>query len=353
MSRILGIVGAGIVSSLVLSGTSWALPDRSALSFDENATINYACTHALKQGNSTFQDCVAGQIALLVDHPTPDRSNLAPGRLRAIERKCAYLRNIGIGQYNDCVKEAIVAPEKPNEKGPGDELTVNYAKLFLMDPDGEFAKYTPVAAKSLPLPVEALPAVLPAHLEGKALTGEEMYKKVGESVFVVLAAQSMYDARMQNLVQGSAVAVSDHLLLTNCHVVKNRPKIKVIQGDKQAKATLVGGDMLADRCVLKVEELTLKPIAGIRKVDTLVIGEHVFALGTPVGLERTLTEGLISGFRQTSRANMIQTSAAVSPGSSGGGLFDDHGNLIGITTLASFGIAHDLNFAIAASDFWK
>ena len=76
MSRILGIVGAGIMSSLVLSGTSWALPDRSALSFDENATINYACTYALKQGNDAFQNCVAQQMAALPEHPTPDRSGM-------------------------------------------------------------------------------------------------------------------------------------------------------------------------------------------------------------------------------------------------------------------------------------
>jgi hypothetical protein len=354
MSRILGIVGAGIVSSLVLAGTSWALPDRSALSFDENATINYACTHALKQGNDAFQSCVAGQMAMLSDHPTPDTSALTRGRVRTIDHLCGYLRNVGIGQYNDCVKGAMAAPEKASEKAPDDELAVNYAKVFTADADGDADKLkaTPVVAKSLPPPAEALPA-LPTHVDDKVLAPSELFKKVGDSVFVVIASQSTADARARNFVQGSAVAISDHLLLTNCHVVKDRPKVKVFQGDKQANATLVGGDMATDRCVIKVEDLTLTPITGIRQADTLAIGERVFAIGTPVSLERTMSDGLISGLRKTSRLNMIQTSAAVSPGSSGGGLFDERGNLIGITTLGSFGMAHSLNFAIAASDFWK
>jgi hypothetical protein len=352
MSRILGIVGAGIMSSLVLSGTSWALPDRSALSFDENATINYACTHALKQGNDAFQNCVASQMAMLPEHPTPDTSGLTRGRVRTIDHKCGYLRNVGIGQYNDCLKEAMVAPETPSEKTPGDDLTVNYAKAFTADAETDPGNATPVVAKSLPPPREALPA-FPTRVNDKVLAPAELFKKVGDSVFVVIASQSTADARSRNFVQGSAVAVSDHLLLTNCHVVKDRPKIKVFQGDKQAKATLVGADMATDRCVIKVDDLTLTPITGVRQADTLAIGEHVFAIGTPVQLERTMSDGLISGLRKTSTLNMVQTSAAVSPGSSGGGLFDERGNLIGITTLGSFGMAHNLNFAIAASDFWK
>ena len=82
-------------------------------------------------------------------------------------------------------------------------------------------------------------------------------------------------------------------------------------------------------------------------------GERVFAIGTPNQMERTLSDGLVSGIRREPLRNLVQTSAPVSPGSSGGGLFDERGNLIGITTLGSFGRMQNLNFAIAASDFWK
>jgi Trypsin-like peptidase domain len=356
MSKILGIVSVGIVSSLVLIGTSWALPDRSALSFDENATINYACTHALKQGSDAFQACVAQQLAALPEHPTPDRSGLTRARTITMDRRCGFLRNIGIGQYNDCLKQAIAAPEKPSEKAPDDDLAVNYAKVFTADADADAEAgkpaAVPVVAASLPLPAEALPG-LPIDVADKVLAPSDVFKKVGDAVFVVVATQNMAEARARNFMQGSAVAISDHLLLTNCHVVKNRPKIKIFQGDKSAKATLVGADTATDRCVLRTDDLTLTPITGVRAVDTLAVGERVFAIGTPVSFERTLSEGLISALRKTSRLNMVQTSAPISPGSSGGGLFDERGNLIGITTLGSFGMAHNLNFAIAAADFWK
>ena len=65
----------------------------------------------------------------------------------------------------------------------------------------------------------------------------------------------------------------------------------------------------------------------------------------------TLSEGLISNLRAEGHRNIVQTTAPVSPGSSGGGLFDERGNLIGITT-SQITSAQNLNFAIAASDYW-
>jgi S1-C subfamily serine protease len=62
---------------------------------------------------------------------------------------------------------------------------------------------------------------------------------------------------------------------------------------------------------------------------------------------------LLSGLRHQPGRSLIQTSAAISPGSSGGGLFDEHGNLIGITTLQGIGLAQNLNFAVSAGDYWN
>jgi S1-C subfamily serine protease len=66
-----------------------------------------------------------------------------------------------------------------------------------------------------------------------------------------------------------------------------------------------------------------------------------------------LTQGLISGLRNYDGRNLVQTDAPLSPGNSGGGLFDESGNLIGITTLASRAGVQNLNFAVAASDYWE
>jgi serine protease Do len=75
-------------------------------------------------------------------------------------------------------------------------------------------------------------------------------------------------------------------------------------------------------------------------------------IGNPSGLTSTLSEGIISGLRTQRGVRYVQTSAPISPGSSGGGLFDERGNLLGIT---SFKIedAENLNFAIAAEDYWR
>jgi S1-C subfamily serine protease len=97
-------------------------------------------------------------------------------------------------------------------------------------------------------------------------------------------------------------------------------------------------------------------VAGVRTYDSLEVGEPVYTLGAPVGLELTLSNGIISGRREEQGRHFVQTTAPISPGSSGGGLFDARGNLVGVTTLVLVGREHlnqALNFAIAADAFWQ
>jgi S1-C subfamily serine protease len=82
----------------------------------------------------------------------------------------------------------------------------------------------------------------------------------------------------------------------------------------------------------------------------------VVTLGSPSGLDLTLANGLLSGKREEGALNYVQTTAPISPGSSGGGLFDGRGNLVGITTLVWAGrerLNQSLNFAIPAQAFWQ
>jgi S1-C subfamily serine protease len=346
-----------ILGVFAFSGAAWAIaPDRSALSVEENDTINIACWALAKDGNGAFQSCVARQIAALKRHPTPDLSSLSPSRVQALDGRCGYLRRAGIGEYNDCLKTALEKPQAPAEKTPDDAIAFDYSKVFGNAPGATPAadkpRATKIAARSLPSPAELLPG-LPERIAQKPLSPAELFKKVERSVFVVLATPSEAELRVRNISQGSAIAVSDHLLLTNCHVVKGRSIIKLWQDGKRADATLVAGDEATDRCILRTDEMSLTPITGVRRVDSLAIGERVFAIGAPITLERTLSEGLISGIRHDVSRTLVQTSAPISPGSSGGGLFDERGNLVGITTLASRTMAQNLNFAIAAAEFWK
>jgi Trypsin-like peptidase domain len=325
--------------------------DRSKLSYDENAIINDVCSAALKQGVGSFNTCVTQQMAALRDHPTPDRSGLSPSRSRAIARTCSYLVREGIAQYNDCLRKAMAGPAPRGKQALEDELTPNYAKVMTDDDETDEPAPTRVAAVRLPAPRAAL-VHRPDHIGQKTLSAAELFKRVQRSVFIVLASRSVSDARDRDIMQGSAVAVSEHLLLTNCHVVMDRPLIKLVHEGRRAKAKLVAADDDSDRCVIKTDA-ALTPVTGVRSLDSLTVGERVFAIGAPLSLELTLSEGLVSGIRREPARNLVQTSAALSPGSSGGGLFDERGNLVGITTLASINGAQNLNFAIAAGDWWR
>lgn len=109
-------------------------------------------------------------------------------------------------------------------------------------------------------------------------------------------------------------------------------------------------DFEKDICIVEINDQLPNFQTNFRSIDGLNIGEQVFAIGNPSGLSKSLSTGVISGIRKLNGIKIIQTNAEISGGSSGGGLFDQMGNLIGIT---SFGLrdAEGLNFAIAIDEF--
>jgi hypothetical protein len=344
--RALITLAAGFFS-LGLAHAADALPDRSSLSYEDNVSINAACFASTAQGSSYFESCVKDQIAALQGHPGPDRTAVPADRMAAAARDCDYLRRVGIAQYNDCLRQGVASGGPIGENGA--VALVNKAAAMTGAPT---ATVIPAAATTLPPPRSVLKKE-PNHIERQPLSAAEVYKKVERSVFVVIAAQSVEDLKLRNVAQGSAVAVSDHLLLTNCHVVKDRPVIHIVQDQVIAEARIVAGDFTADRCILESDGPPVTPIGGVRAFTDLAIGERVFAIGSPRALERTLSDGIISGLRHDkARGDLVQTSAPISPGSSGGGLFDDRGNLVGITSFHVNG-AQNLDFAIAAAGYWE
>lgn len=177
--------------------------------------------------------------------------------------------------------------------------------------------------------------------DGRELKPQEVFAKASEAVYVVATSDAF----------GSAVAVSDNELLTNCHIVKGTTAVTLFrEGDKQA-ARVSSANPEADRCILTVSR-TLPKWVKVRPYADVKIGERVYTIGTPKGLELTLAEGIVSSKRTANGTRYVQTSAPISPGSSGGGLFDAQGNLIGITTFM-FKDSQNLNFAIAAEEFAK
>jgi len=218
----------------------------------------------------------------------------------------------------------------------------------------------PVRREPPPTPrVASLPKWAPLRFSEQPSTRNnpkgrtELFKLISQSVWVVVAARTTSDLqRGADIAQGSAVAVTKNQLFTNCHVIEGRPLVWIKQAKKLTRANVIAGDSPTDRCILSVEQESLDPVQGIRKYENLMVGEEVYTIGSPSGLERTLGQGIISGLRQLDTQRLIQTTAPISPGSSGGGLFDQSGNLIGITTfMVSEG--QSLNFAIATEDYFR
>jgi serine protease Do len=174
------------------------------------------------------------------------------------------------------------------------------------------------------------------------LSAQEIFKRVAPSVMVV----ESLDASGKVAALGSGVVIAPDTVITNRHVIEDGVTYRVEHQGKSRPAKLIQTDPDHDLAELFVEGLAA-PAVSMRDSSTLSVGEKVYAIGAPEGLELTISEGLISGLRDIDRARVIQTSAAISPGSSGGGLFDSQGRLVGITTFY-LKEGQNLNFALPA-----
>lgn len=130
---------------------------------------------------------------------------------------------------------------------------------------------------------------------------------------------------------------------TNCHVIKDGIDFQVGRGKQFVAATLYAGDSDKDICQLDAKGIGGKPVT-LGTAASLKVGEAVYAVGTPQGLELSLSDGIVSQLRGGTPP-FIQTTAAISPGSSGDGLFDSQARLVGFTTLYIDG-GQSLNFAM-------
>ncbi len=183
---------------------------------------------------------------------------------------------------------------------------------------------------------EKKPASKPALSENIAIApipqrtniATHVFEQTWRSVVVVLNGDS----------QGSGVIIRPNIVATNCHVVNEGSDITVYKAhnrrantDTAYPATIRHADANRDFCLLDVVGLWGVPVT-VRRYDTLNVGEDVYALGAPKGLDLSLSDGLVSQLRTRDGNRVIQTNAEISFGSSGGGLFDSEGNLVGIVT---------------------
>lgn len=146
------------------------------------------------------------------------------------------------------------------------------------------------------------------------------------------------DTRSQPPQLGAGVVVSEEgYLVTNFHVIKGTAQVRVYLNDGRVlPARMVGADSMSDIAVLQIEAEGLTPLA-FGDSDLVAIGQSVFAVGNPLGLQETVTSGIISGKgrRAASEAanEFFQTDAAINVGNSGGPLINLRGELVGLTNM--------------------
>jgi hypothetical protein len=184
-----------------------------------------------------------------------------------------------------------------------------------------------------------------AHAQDRTLTPEQLFERVAPSIWTV----HTFDARNQPLSMGSAVVVAPGSLVTNCHVLRKASAVTVGRENVSYKASLEFPDPERDLCMLRVRSLKA-PAVTIGDPEALKTGARVYAIGNPRGLEQTISDGLLSGVRRSEDGSFmaLQVTVPISPGSSGGGLFDAYGRLVGITTF-QLKEGQNLNFALPAT----
>jgi S1-C subfamily serine protease len=183
---------------------------------------------------------------------------------------------------------------------------------------------------------------------------------VAEAVVHIEVAKNTIDrrSRQQQIQQGSGsgfIISSDGFIVTNHHVIENALSIKVSLADgRQVTAELKGSDPSTDIAVLKIYEDRLKALSFANS-DQLQAGQIAIAIGNPLGLQHTVTAGVVSALGRTLRASdgrliddVIQTDASLNPGNSGGPLVNSLGQVIGVNT-AMIPTAHGICFAVSSN----
>ena len=191
---------------------------------------------------------------------------------------------------------------------------------------------------------------------GKTLSVQDIYRKVNPSTVTVLTGMSDGSAMV-----GTGVSITqDGYLLTNAHVIAGGSKCyAVLDTGESFPARLLGLDEEKDLAVIKVDAADL-PAAEFGDSDALSVGDSVYAIGNPLGVELrgTLTDGIVSAINRDVYVDgvtmtLIQTNAALNNGNSGGPLINQYGQVIGINTMkmgsSSTTSVEGLGFAIPIS----
>ncbi len=244
--------------------------------------------------------------------------------------------------------------QEPAELEPGEDFSEDWHDFF-------DSFYTVDAGKAgeVKLPrVETMPDfAMEIRAPGeRELSLQELYKSCAESIVAITG----YVDGKTGYFWGSGIILSeDGLILTNSHVVEDCDSASVtLSDDRSFEAKLVGADPTSDIAVLKIDAKGLKP-AAFGDSALLTVGEHVAAIGNPLGesFRMTLTDGIISAIDRGINYNghsmtLLQTNTAINEGNSGGALFNMYGQVVGVTNMkmmSSYSSIEGIGFAIPSA----
>lgn len=211
-----------------------------------------------------------------------------------------------------------------------------------------------------PLVEKVAPAVVKINTVGKAVSQKEQPRMQGQApdIFRDLFEQRRRPSQPSRTMGSGFVISADGYILTNHHVVDNADEIEVQFADRsQYSATVIGSDRLSDLALLKIEADNL-PTLDFADPDNLKVGAWVLAIGSPFGLDYSVTAGIVSAIgrsipsaESSSYVPFVQTDVAINPGNSGGPLFNLDGQVVGINSqiYSRSGGSIGLSFAIPVS----
>jgi len=178
----------------------------------------------------------------------------------------------------------------------------------------------------------------------QAKTVTQILENYGKAVVLIATIKD----RGETIGQGSGFIVSPTgVIVTNLHVIEGAypAVVKLINGDLYDDISIVDTDSIRDIAIIKIKGWNLFTVK-LGNSDNLKVGEQIVVIGNPEGLENTVSDGLISGIRDTGKGyKMHQISAPISPGSSGSPVFNMNGKVIGIAT-SSIIEGQNLNFSV-------
>jgi len=212
---------------------------------------------------------------------------------------------------------------------------------------------TKIVDTSADVKAKAILAIDEESFEDCVLTSTEI-ATLSRSVLTVY----VYNSKREQIKTGSGfIAFNDSTIVTNNHVIENGVYVEVVSEDDVILtiAGILHYDVDSDIAILKTEAPTGLPVLKVGDSDHVQVGDTVYAIGSPYELKNTVSNGIISAirnpsmFRDVNNVYDFQTTASISPGSSGGALLNEYGEIIGVTTAQIIG-GQNLNFAIPSSE---